>query len=67
MDLYWQKELGQYYGELPQENGIKMVWMEDEESLMLKMNLARENDLAGVACWKLGLEDEEAWTAIGWD
>lgn len=44
-----------------------MVWMEDEESLKLKMNLARENDLAGVACWKLGLEDEEAWTAIGWD
>ena len=67
VDLYWQKELGQYYGELPLENGIKMVWMEDEESLKLKMNLARENDLAGVACWKLGLEDEEAWTAIGWD
>lgn len=44
-----------------------MVWMEDEESLKLKMNLARENDLAGVACWKLGLEDEEAWTTIGWD
>lgn len=40
-----------------------MVWMEDEESLKLKMNLAGR-DLAGVACWKLGLEDEEAWTAL---
>lgn len=36
VDLYWQKELGQYYGELPLENGDKMVWMEDEESLKLK-------------------------------
>lgn len=67
MNLYWQKELGQYYGELDTEEGFKTVWMEEEESLKLKMNVIRENDLAGVGCWKLGLEDEAAWESIGWE
>lgn len=67
VELYWQQELGQYYGELLTPSGISYIWMEEEESLALKMNLIRSYDLAGVACWKLGLEDEEAWSAINWD
>ena len=31
-----------------------------------KMDLIREHDLAGVACWKLGLEDAAAWDSIRW-
>ena len=66
VELYWQQELGQYYGELTTPNGISYLWMEEEESLALKMNLIRSYDLAGVACWKLDLEDEAAWESIGW-
>jgi len=66
VELYWQQELGQYYGELETPDGIQYLWMEEEESLGLKMELIRSYDLAGVACWKLGLEDEAVWEVIGW-
>lgn len=67
VELYWQQELGQYYGETESSEGLKMVWMEEEDSLKLKMDVIKENDLAGVACWKLGLEDAAVWESIGWD
>lgn len=64
INLYWQEELGQYYGELETESGLKLIWMEDETSLGLKMGLIREAGLAGVACWKLGFESEDIWDVI---
>lgn len=67
VELYWQEGLGQYYGELHTPSELSYLWLEEEESLELKMNLIKDYDLAGVACWKLGLEDEEAWEVIGWD
>ncbi len=66
VELYWQEELGQYYGELQTPSEFSYLWMEEEESLELKMDLIRAYDLAGVACWKLGLEDEEAWEVVGY-
>lgn len=67
VELYWQQELGQYYGELESTDGLSMVWLEEEDSLKLKMDVIKENDLAGVACWKLGLEDAAAWDSIRWE
>ena len=67
VELYWQQELGQFYGELSIEDGVKYLWLEEEDSLTLKMKAIKEADLAGVACWKLGLEDAAAWDSITWD
>lgn len=67
VELYWQEELGQYYGELHTPSEFSYLWLEEEESLELKMNLIKDYDLAGVACWKLGLEDEAAWDVVGWE
>ena len=67
VDLYWQQELGQYYGEVSGPSGVSYIWMEEEDSLCLKMELIKAYDLAGVACWKLGLEDSAVWEVIGWD
>lgn len=67
VELYWQEELGQYYGELENPAGFSYVWLEEETSLGLKMDLIRSYDLAGVACWKLGLEDKEAWESLQWN
>lgn len=67
VELYWQEELGQYYGELESPAGFSYVWLEEEDSLKLKMELIRSYDLAGVACWKLGLEDKETWKSLRWD
>ncbi len=62
--LYWQEELGQYYGELDTEDGLKLIWLEDETSLGLKMELIKKENLAGVACWKLGFEPESIWDVV---
>ena len=67
VELYWQEELGQYYGELQTEEGLKKVWMEEERSIGLKMDLIKKYDLAGVACWKLGFEPAELWEEIRLD
>lgn len=67
VELYWQEELGQYYGELKTEGRTKKVWMEEERSIGLKMDLIRKYDLAGVACWKLGFEPAELWDEIRMD
>lgn len=68
VELSWQEELGQYYGELEETDGtMDYLWMEDARSLELKMDRIRENDLAGVAGWKLGLETQEIWDVLQWD
>lgn len=67
VELYWQQELGQFYGEAENDEGTQYVWMEEEESLAKKMELIKQFDLAGVACWKLGLEDALAWESISWE
>lgn len=64
VELFWQEELGQYYGEATIDGDEYVIWMEDERSLALKMELIHENDLAGVAAWRLGLEPEEIWDVI---
>lgn len=67
IELYWQEELGQYYGELQSEEGLKKVWMEEERSIGLKMDLIKKYDLAGVACWKLGFEPSGLWDQVRLD
>ena len=68
VELSWQKDLGQYYGEHKEsETATEYLWMEEEKSLGLKMDLIRKYDLAGTAGWKLGLESPEIWDVIQWD
>jgi len=64
VELTWLEDVGQYYGELEYENGTYYLWMEEERSIGLKMELVRENGLAGVACWKLGFEPAEIWDVV---
>ncbi len=64
IELYWQEELGQYYGSLQNGAEITEIWMEEERSLDLKMKLIRESGLAGVACWKLGFEPASIWETV---
>lgn len=66
--LQWLEDVGAYYGEVITEDESKIVWMEEERSLGLKMDLIKEYDLAGVACWKLGFEPKEIWDVVKtWD
>lgn len=62
--LHWQEEIGLYYGEVPGEEERKEIWLEEEKSIGLKMNLIRDYGLAGVACWKLGFEPADIWDIV---
>ena len=67
VELTWQDDLGLYYGQIDDEGVHKQIWMEEERSLGLKMDLIQANDLAGVACWKLGFEPADIWDVIQFD
>ena len=60
----WNEELGQNYVELISSSESYYMWLEDEKSLELKMKLIKENSLAGVAVWRLGLEPSSVWSII---
>ena len=60
----WREDLGLYYAQRQGENGLEQLWMEEERSIGEKMDLIRQYELAGVACWKLGFEKPEIWKIV---
>ena len=64
VELTWDKLLGQYYGETVSGSGQQYICMEEEDSMKLKIDLIKEFDLAGVACWKLGFEPADIWDIV---
>lgn len=64
IEMTWDEEIGQLFGEKASSVETKSIWMEEERSLQLKMDYMKEKDLAGVAVWKLGLEPKEIWDVI---
>ena len=66
IELTWDDEVGQYTGQTTIGSARKYIWLEDERSIKLKMVAIKEEDLAGVAVWKLGLEPKEIWNVISY-
>ena len=64
VSLQWMENMGLYYGQIPGEEERKEIWLEEEKSIGLKMNLIRDYGLAGVACWKLGFEPANIWDIV---
>lgn len=64
VDLTWDEEIGQYYGEFKEGDALYRMWLEDERSYELKLKEIFSEDIAGVANWKLGLEKSEIWNII---
>lgn len=62
--MVWSEEDGQYVAEYESEGKRHKVWMENEESLEQKLKVMKDNNLAGAAYWKLGLERPAAWDTI---
>ncbi|MCR5097630.1 MAG: glycosyl hydrolase family 18 [Lachnospiraceae bacterium] len=60
----WIDEVGQSYAEFDYEGSHYQTWIEDTRSLELKLQVMEENNLAGAAFWKLGLEPESTWDVI---
>ncbi len=60
----WLEEAGQYYADYEANGSTYEVWLEDETSIDLKLQVMQSNDLAGMAFWKLGYETSSVWDTI---
>ncbi|MBO4288554.1 MAG: hypothetical protein J5865_00445 [Lachnospiraceae bacterium] len=62
--MVWDEESGQNYIEIEIEGVLNRIWVEDVSSIEAKLDLIFDHRVAGIACWKLGMEIPEAWEAI---
>ncbi len=60
----WDEEAGQYYGEYEKDGSTYKIWLEEEDSIEAKLKLISQANMAGIACWKLGLEKETIWDVV---
>lgn len=61
----WDQSVGQYFAEEVYGDGSRCrVWLEDIRSMQLRIDLAAEQEIAGVAQWYQGWDTEEIWNAI---
>ena len=60
----WDDNTGQNYAQWEADGGTYKIWLEDTASLEEKLKVIRENQLAGVAEWSLGMEEAGAWDVI---
>ena len=61
----WDDTTRQNYATWSGSDGVKYeIWLEDADSLEVKLDLMKKNKLAGTAEWALGQEDPAIWTLI---
>lgn len=60
----WNDDCGQYVASYTVGNSTRQIWFEEEKSIEVKMQVIQENNVAGVAGWKLGLEKSSVWSVI---
>jgi len=65
VSLNWLDKECQYYGECyDSDNNLCQIWMEDAESIRVKLNVMDNYGIAGVAEWRLGYETSDIWDEI---
>lgn len=60
----WDEETCQNYAEWQSGSATYQIWVEDLESLKVKLNVMSAQDIAGVAVWRLGYGTPAAWELI---
>ena len=64
IDVEWNEETCQNYGEYTSGDTLYQVWLEEEESIRVKLNIMEKYGIGGVAAWRLGFEKPEIWDEI---
>lgn len=57
-------EMGNDYLEYLEGGALYQIWWESSRGMKEKLRLAAENQLAGIALWRLGYEEAEFWETI---
>lgn len=64
IDISWDETTCQNYGEYQSGSSYYQVWLEDVDSIRVKLNIMSKYGIAGVAEWKLGFETASIWDVI---
>jgi spore germination protein YaaH len=64
VEAKWDDVKGCYYVEYNKDGDTYKMWQEEDKSIEEKMKVIYDADVAGVAEWKLGLENESVWNVI---
>lgn len=65
VEAVWVDNFGQNYGEYNDADGnVVRIWLEDSMSLEEKLKLINTYNIAGISCWRLGLENNDIWNLI---
>ena len=65
MIIDFDEATGQKYARAEVNGAIYEMWIEDYASMENKLIAVKERDLAGVAAWRLGYEEQAVWELIG--
>lgn len=60
----WDESTCQNYAEWTSGNVTYKIWLEDADSIRVKLNVMSTNDIGGVAVWRLGYGTAEVWELI---
>ena len=64
VNMSWDPQTAQNYGEVEKGNTLYQIWMEDKDSIEAKLAVMRKYNIGGVAAWKLGYETPDIWDMI---
>lgn len=64
IQVEWDDATCQNYGEYTSGDVLYQVWLEDEKSIEVKLNIMQKYGIGGVASWRLGFEKPEIWDKI---
>lgn len=62
--IRWDETTCQNYGEFQSGDGFCQVWLEDADSIRVKLNIMEKYEIGGVAAWRLGFETPDVWDVI---
>lgn len=60
----WDETTCQNYGEFQSGEGFCQIWLEDADSIRVKLNIMEKYEIGGVAAWRLGYETPDVWDVI---
>ena len=63
-EAVWDEETCQYYKEWEDGSAFCQMWMEDEESIGVKLNVMRAHNVKNTAVWRLDFGTPAAWQMI---
>ncbi len=60
----WNRQLGVHFVRFKENGTTHEMWLEDNRSLLLTLQLVAQEHLGGAAAWYLGLEEPSTWSSL---